>query len=109
MTTRKLALIAVGIVGTLAMGTAGYFANEWRVCQALHDDYITSTKAMMADLQLKSAARHPAVDKLVDLRNDQRVETGGQTLFDLEQRCGDKASADAQIEAQQMVLGTGPY
>lgn len=104
----KPALIAAGILGALVLGTGGYFANEWRVCRSLHQDFMTFAKASLTDQQLMVAADSAAVAKMMKLRADERVEKAGQTLFDLQDRCGEKAAVDAQLDAQQMILGSSP-
>lgn len=60
----KPALIAAAVAGTLALGTAGYFANEWRVCRGLEDDFLATIGGYTANVQ--SSALAAAVGTGVD-------------------------------------------
>ena len=105
----KPAQIAAGIAGALALATGGYFANEWRVCRGLHDDYINFAKVSLSEERLKSAVNRPDFDKAMKIGSDKRVMDAGQTLFDLKERCGEKARAEAELEAQDYILQSGPF
>lgn len=53
----KPALIAVGAVGALALGTAGYFANEWRVCSGLEEDVVDAAYSMRSGARMDATLR----------------------------------------------------
>lgn len=101
----KPALIAAG---ALALGTGGYFANEWRVCSGLRDEYRTFAMETLANERLKSAAQSPAFDKMIEKETDAAVMRAGQALYDLQHRCGKKEAVKAQLEATELVLRAGP-
>jgi hypothetical protein len=102
----KTGLIVAGIAATLALGTGGYFANEWRVCSSLKADFLAFAQGSLADQQMKTAVNRPEFDKFIKQKTDAAVMKAGQTLFDLQERCGDRAATEAQVEAQELVLGT---
>ncbi len=102
---RKAGLIAAGAAAALALGIAGYFANEWRACSSLKADYLAFAKGTLADQQLKSSVNRPEFDKFIKQKTDAAVMKAGQTLFDLKSRCGDREATEAEVEAQQLVLG----
>lgn len=45
----KTSTIIASIAVALAIGTGGYFANEWRVCSGLEQDYLTTIGAIRRD------------------------------------------------------------
>ncbi|MCX9146576.1 hypothetical protein [Erythrobacter sp. WG] len=102
----KPGIIAAGVASVLAVGTAGYFANEWRVCRSLKADYLAFAQGSLADQQLKNAVDRPEFDRFIAEKTDTAVMEAGQTLFDLETRCGKRAAVDAQVEALELILGT---
>ena len=109
MSGKKAGLIAAGIAGMIALGTGGYFANEWRVCRGLEQDYHNFAVGLISDHNLRATVNSPDLDALLDEKTDQAFERAGQTLFELGDRCGDRAAASAQAKAQALVLGIPAY
>lgn len=102
-------MIAAVAAGFVVIGTAGYFANEWWACRSLRQDYRTFAMETILDQQLANAARDPKLDEVIRKKADAAVMRAGQTLFDLERRCGKHEAVEAQLEATQIVLGQPTY
>lgn len=102
----KPALIAAGIV---AVGIAGYFANEWRVCNNLRADYRSFAIGLMADGQMRSVIQSPEFDKMMKQKTDTAIQEAADTLFELGERCGKSAATQAQADAQALVLGVDKF
>ena len=102
---RTSGIAAISIAGLLALGTGGYFANEWRVCRDLKDNYHNFAIGLMADQNLRSSVNSPELDKLLDAKTDRAVEQAALTLVELGDRCGQQAAGNAQARAQALILG----
>lgn len=48
----KAGLIAAGIVATVALGTGGYFANEWRVCSDMEEGYLDTVYSIRSGARM---------------------------------------------------------
>lgn len=96
---------ALSMAGIILAGIALYFANEWRACRALAQDYRNFAIGVMADQNLRATVGTPELDRLLDRKGDLAVARAGQTLFELGDRCGQRAADNAQAEAQAMILG----
>ncbi|WP_296717751.1 hypothetical protein [Erythrobacter sp.] len=101
----KAGMIAAGIAGALAIGTGGYFANEWRVCSNLKQDYRAFAIGLLADQHISTAASSSELRQMMQQKADVEVDQAGRTLYELSNRCGPSAAAQAHADAQAMVLG----
>lgn len=104
----KPAQIAASAAVVLTLATGGYFANEWRVCNGLEEDYLNS----MASIRGHSAIRQVLSDKAL-VENAKRMEEAAWksaegALFSLSDRCGERASQTANRKAQDILLGVSP-
>jgi hypothetical protein len=102
----RIGLIIAAIAGTAALGTAGYFANEWRVCTGLEEDYLNSVSSLKGNIAMKSFMQDPdgikAIEN-VDAIEMRRIE---QTLASLHQQCGKRSANSAVRKGQELLLGS---
>jgi lipid II:glycine glycyltransferase (peptidoglycan interpeptide bridge formation enzyme) len=96
--TTKSALIAAGIVGTLALGTGGYFANEWRVCRGMEQDFLRSVEGYTSNVYLGALASTVGVkvdrEEQESLRN-LSLKVQQMQLTAIYERCGDESGRAA--------------
>lgn len=95
----KTALIAAGIAATIALGTGGYFANEWRVCSNLERTFLTETAAVLTNLQSSKVADAVDARAALELRSMQLLEPANRTYFTILDRCGEEAAKSAMQRA----------
>ena len=98
----KPALIAAGIIGTLALGTGGYIANEWRVCSGLEADYLSTIESYTSNVQAGALAGAVGVE--VDEVKQSSVQdlslrAQKMQLINIYKRCGDDAGRAAADQA----------
>ena len=101
-------VIAASIVGALALGTAGYFANEWRVCRSLEDEYISSIESYTSDKKTRALMgaigvrddRDPKRKKELD---DLTVDLQVRALNRIYDRCGMKAGQAASARSKEIL------
>lgn len=99
----KIAQIAAGIVGSLALATGGYFANEWRVCRALEDDYLEEATVIGTNLKSGEAMRGLVDEKLVGNRVAAGMEKANRIFFRMRAQCGDEKAAEVQRKGLALV------
>lgn len=104
----RAGLAAAGIVGTLALGTVGYFANEWRVCRGLEEDYLNSLSNMRGTIALRSVLRDTSSAEAVKKLDTMATEKMTSALLKLHTRCGERSAETASRKGQDMLLGLQP-
>ncbi len=104
----KPAQIAAGIAGALALATGGYFANEWRVCRGLEEDYLNSLADMRGTIALRSVLRDTPSAEAANKLDAIATERITSTLLDLHSRCGERSAETANRKGQDMLLGLQP-
>ena len=87
----KAGLIAAGIAATALLGTGGYFANEWRVCSNLQDQYLASVKSYAANSYSTALIERVGVE--VDQNRHEEVQSRSLELQKMQltriyDRCG---------------------
>lgn len=97
-------ILAIGV-----LGTGGYFANEWRVCGSLEQDFLDTTYAFQKRQELRYNVASLGIDS--DDAGHQRADDLGiqQIQRQLEQvfsRCGMRAGSEARRKGDE-VLATG--
>jgi hypothetical protein len=101
----KPALIFGGIAAALTIGTAGWFANEWRVCKGLEDDYISSVKSYTRQIETGAlvssvtGAQFKGDRELQDLS----LEIQERQLERIYERCGSNAGNAASDGAYEVL------
>lgn len=105
----KIGLIVAGIAGVAVLGTGGYFANEWRVCSGLEEDYLDSIYS------IRSSARADSLVASVGVKIDtvERKEMQDRTFMLLEiqsrhfvDRCGHDAWEAASRKGEDIMYGS---
>lgn len=102
----KIGLIVAGIAGVAALGTGGYFANEWRVCSGLEEDYLNSVASIRGYASINQVLNDRQLLESMKAQEDaewNRLET---TLYGLSSRCGTRAANTASRKGQDILLGT---
>lgn len=104
----KPALIAVSIAGTLALGTAGYFANEWRVCRALEAEFLGTIERQSSDRETRALMGAAGIETKVDQeeqRAHQDLELQLQRIMHerIYSRCGTAAGEAASAKAKDIL------
>lgn len=90
----KAPMIATLAAGTVALATAGYFANEWRVCRALERDYLEEATSLATDLQTARAMEGLIDEKPLGNRIAANLEKANRIYYRIKSRCGvDRAEA----------------
>lgn len=104
----KPAQIGLGIAALLALGTAGYFANEWRVCSGLEDDYLSSvesytsnkkSRALMGAVGVRDESDPKQKKELEDLTVDLQM----RALSHIYDRCGMEAGQAASARSRDIL------
>lgn len=90
------ALIAASVAGTVALGTAGYFANEWRACRMLEAGFLEETIAIGTDLQSADAMHTSINEEQVGDRVAASVEKANRLYSRIRSRCGEETAAAVQ-------------
>lgn len=104
----KPALIAVAIAGALAVGTGGYFANEWRVCREMEQDYLRMVDGYGSNVQAAGLAATAGVE--VDHQRQEDLRQASLRLQQMQltriyERCGTQAGEGAADTAGKKLLG----
>lgn len=103
----KPALIAAAVAGTLTLGTAGYFANEWRVCSGAREDFLATIDGYTANVQANALASSAGVrlDREETKRlQDLSLQIQKVQLENIYERCGDAAGREAASHASDALL-----
>lgn len=103
MTTHTPTLIAAGIAGALALGTGGYYANEWRTCRVLEADYMEEAAAIGTDLQSGAAMRDLVEEKQIGNRVATAMEKASRIYSRIRSKCGDEEAAEVQRKGLALV------
>jgi hypothetical protein len=105
----KTSTIIASIAVALAIGTGGYFANEWRVCSGLEEDYLDRIYSIRSNARADSLAASVGVK--VD--TEERRELQDRTFMLLERqgdnfvdRCGYDAWEDASRKGEDIMYGS---
>lgn len=102
----KAGMIAGGITVALALGTAGYFANEWRVCRNMEDDFLTAVDGYSANVEAGALAGAAGV--AVDRQQQKTLRETSLRLQQLQlsriyERCGEDAGrAAADLASKEL-------
>jgi hypothetical protein len=95
-------IITASIVGALALGTAGYFANEWRVCSNMQDDFLRAIEGFTGNVEAGALAGAIGVD--IDQKRQKELRDMSLSLQEMQltaiyERCGDDAGRSAAAMA----------
>lgn len=101
----KAPMIAALAAGTVALATAGYFANEWRVCRALQADYLEEATAIGTNLQAGDAMQGLVDEELLGTRVAESMETANRTYWRIRTRCGDEKALSVQQKGLDLIEG----
>lgn len=100
--SRSAGMIATAAVGVLVLGSAGYLANEWRVCRSLESDYLSSIDSYTSNV--RAGALAGAVGVEVDDAKQRGVQDVSLRVQEMQlsyiyERCGDDAGRAAAEQA----------
>jgi hypothetical protein len=102
----KPALIAAGIVGALVLSTGGYFANEWRVCSGIEEDFLDTAYSIRSGARtdrtlaaIGSTGPTPELQKARDLQ----LNLLERQLGRIYERCGSDAGKGASRKAEDIL------
>jgi len=103
----NIGLTIAGIAGVAAIGTGGYFANEWRVCSGLEQDYLTTISAIRrdadTDLRLAGYVGGTPTEELKQARA-LRDDLLDRQLARVYERCGIKAGDAAMVKSEDILF-----
>lgn len=99
----KPAQIAAGIAGALALATAGYFANEWRICRGLEADYLEEAAAVGTDLQSGEAMRGLIDEKPLGNRIAAGMGKANRIYVRIISECGDERALATQQKGLDLI------
>lgn len=97
---------ALSIAGIILAGIALYFANEWRVCSTLEDDFLGSIDGYTAGVEADAMAGSVGVE--IDLEERRRLQDSSLRLQQMQleriyERCGDDAGrAAAELASDEL-------
>lgn len=102
--TVKTGLVIAGIAGVAALGTGGYFANEWRVCSKMKDDFLNSVDGFKSNVYL--AALAGSVGAEVDRKRHKELQGLSLQIQEMQlahiyERCGSDAGKAASDLASE--------
>jgi hypothetical protein len=99
-------MIAAGIAGVFALGTIGYFANEWRVCSGMEEDYLRNVEGYAANVYSGALASSVGVevDKQEQGKLQKRsLEIQQMQIMSIYDRCGsDAGRAAAELASDEV-------
>lgn len=102
----KPALIAAGIAGALALGTGVYFANEWRACNGIEEDFLDTAYSIRSgartDHTLAAIGSAGPTSELRKAR-DLQLDLFGRQLRRIYERCGLDAGKEAGRKAEDIL------
>jgi hypothetical protein len=106
---RTSGVAAISIAGLLALGTGGYFANEWRVCSGLEEDYLDTIysirSSVRTDMTISTLGINLPGDTLKDAR-DLQFNIMERQLSGIYDRCGSQAGKQASRKSEDILWGT---
>ncbi|MDP2131914.1 MAG: hypothetical protein U0975_09745 [Erythrobacter sp.] len=109
MSARTAAIAAASIAGLLALGTAGYFANEWRVCSSLEENYLDTIysirSSVRTDMTISTLGIDLPGDPLKEARELQ-FNIMERQLSGIYDRCGSQAGKQASRKSEDILWGT---
>lgn len=105
----RAGIIAAGIAGVFVLAIGGYFANEWRVCSGLEDDYLRTLEGYTSGVYVAALAGSVGVE--TDKRKQKEIQDMSlrmqvMQLTRIYERCGDEAGRSASELASDEVRKT---
>lgn len=104
----KAPIIAALAAGTATLATAGYFANEWRVCRSLEQDVLDTAYSIkrdgLTDARLAAIGSSGPTRELAEARELQLKVFQLQLTF-VYDRCGPEAGEEASKQVQDILYG----
>lgn len=102
------AAIALTVLAIGALGTAGYFANEWRVCTNLENDYLNSMAGIRGHATIKQVLADQRLLDAMKVQEEAQWKTAEAALLGLHGRCGERSAETAHRKGQDVLMGTSP-
>lgn len=108
MSARNRLTTGIAVVALACLGAAGYFANKWRVCSSLENDYISliedytsnqKTRVLLGAVGVRDQSDHKDRKQLEDLA----LELQMSALNRIYDRCGMKAGRAASARSQEIL------
>jgi hypothetical protein len=93
-----IAKVALAGTALIFLGTGGYFANEWRVCNGLEADFLRTIEGYTANVEAGALAGTIGVEFDEEERKrlqEMSLEVQQMQLTYIYERCGDQAGRDA--------------
>jgi hypothetical protein len=98
-------MIAAGIAAVLALGTGGYFANEWRVCTGLETDYLNAMSSIRGYSAMKQVLSDQELLSNAKSHEQTAWKASEAALLGLYGRCGQRSAETAVRKGQDVLLG----
>lgn len=103
MSARSLSRAAITSAGVIALVAAGYFANEWRVCNRLEADYLEEMTALGTNMQTGAAMEDMAEVAVVGERIALGAEDANRIYSRVKSRCGADRADQMQREGLAVI------
>lgn len=103
LSARSLSRAAITSAGVIALVAAGYFANEWRVCNGLEADYLEEMTALGTNMQTGAAMEDMAEVAVVGERIALGAEDANRIYFRVKSRCGADRAYQMQREGLAVI------